>query len=95
MPRQESGENGDGIFYAIAVQVFDSIAWQHHAYRSSGIEALKWTKNNTNNTHLNALLSAWVEHRSNTLPTEEKLFVSLLRNVDPPRHLVHERSPIA
>lgn len=42
--------------------IFDSIAWQHHAYRSSGLEALKWTKNNTNNTHLNALLSAWVDY---------------------------------
>ena len=39
--------------------IFDSIAWQHHAYRSSGLEALKWTKDNAADDDLRALISAW------------------------------------
>jgi hypothetical protein len=53
--------------------IFDSIAWQHHAYRSSGIEALKWTKENFNNTHLNALLNAWVNYNKGKIESDAAL----------------------
>jgi hypothetical protein len=42
--------------------IFDSIAWQHHAYRSSGIGALKWTKENGDNGDIDELLSAWLNY---------------------------------
>jgi hypothetical protein len=42
--------------------IFDSLAWQHHAYRSSGFGALKWTEANSNNSDLNMMLGAWINH---------------------------------
>lgn len=42
--------------------IFDSLAWQHHAYRSSGLGALEWTNDNFQDQDLDELFSiqrAW------------------------------------
>jgi hypothetical protein len=40
--------------------IFDSLAWQHHAYRSSGIGALKWTNENAPDANLDRVFDAWL-----------------------------------
>ena len=41
-------------------QIFASAGWMHHAYRSSGIEAIEWVEENiTHDEDARVLLSAW------------------------------------
>jgi hypothetical protein len=54
----------DDIFTAMAeggYDIFDSLAWQHHAYRGSGLGALEWTDDNSNDNDLDALIDSWRE----------------------------------
>ena len=41
--------------------IFDSLAWQHHAYRSSGIGGMEWTDENSAGRDLNELIDSWRE----------------------------------
>lgn len=38
--------------------IFNSLAWQHHAYRSSGLGALEWTNDHFQDQHLQELVSS-------------------------------------
>ena len=52
----------DNIFTAMAeggYDIFDSLAWQHHAYRSSGLGALEWTNDNSGDNDLAQLIISW------------------------------------
>ncbi|MBK1883950.1 hypothetical protein JIN85_16140 [Luteolibacter pohnpeiensis] len=41
--------------------IFNSLAWQHHAYRSSGLVALEWTNDNYQDQDLVTLIESWRE----------------------------------
>jgi len=61
--------------------IFDSLAWQHHAYRSSGLEALEWTNDNSDDQDLENLLEGWSELDDGINDNDENLIAAAARRM--------------
>lgn len=54
-------------------QIFTSEGWQHHAFRSSGYEAIEWVATKTEDVEAPLMLSAWGDLRQGILDHDKAL----------------------
>jgi hypothetical protein len=57
-------------------EIFASMGWQHHAFRSSGYEAIEWVATNTQDSDAPLLLGAWSDFRQGVLDHDKILIDS-------------------
>ena len=57
-------------------QIFTSVGWQHHAFRSSGYEAIEWVATETEDVEAPLMLSAWGDLRQGILDHDKALIDS-------------------
>ena len=69
------------LLFTGAFDIFKSIGWQMHAYRSSGYRAIQWTANETNDREAVALSISWRNLRYGVLDHDKAILDSVALDI--------------